>query len=148
MVCQRYRSEKMSDIYDKEKRSEIMSVIRSKKNKSTEIKLISVFNLYGIKGWRRNYKVVGHPDFVFLKQRIAIFVDGCFWHGHDCRNTTPKNNAEFWRKKQEHNIAHDQRINMLFQNRGWIVIRILECELKGKGLPQKLDVLLEKIAIF
>lgn len=128
----------MGDIYSKEKRSEIMSRIPSKRNKSTEVKLISLFKSYGITGWRRNYNVIGHPDFVFLKRRIAIFVDGCFWHGHNCRNTTPKSNADFWRKKKENNIAHDKKISELFESRGWKVIRIWECEIKGNQLPEKL----------
>lgn len=128
----------MGDIYSKEKRSEIMSRIPSKRNKSTEVKLISLFKSYGITGWRRNYNVIGHPDFVFLKRRIAIFVDGCFWHGHNCRNTTPKSNADFWRKKKGKNIAHDKKISELFESRGWKVIRIWECEIKGNQLPEKL----------
>lgn len=132
----------MGDIYNKEKRSLIMSGIRSKQNKSTEIKLISIFKDYGIKGWRRNYNVKGHPDFVFLKQKIAIFVDGCFWHGHHCRNITPKTNVEFWENKRKANIQHDQKINELFQSRGWEVIRIWECEIKRKELPEKLSFLL------
>lgn len=79
----------MADVFDKEKRSSIMQCVRSKGNKSTEIKLIQVFAENGITGWRRNYQVKGHPDFVFPKRKIAVFVDGCFWHGHDCRNTRP-----------------------------------------------------------
>lgn len=120
----------MSDVFDNKKRSEIMKTVRSNNNKSTELKLIKLFNEYGITGWRRNYKVKGHPDFVFLKEKIAVFVDGCFWHGHDCRNTRPKDNAEYWQKKRERNIKHDKEITQLFENRGWRVLRIWECELK------------------
>ena len=72
----------MADIFTHEKRSEIMSQVRSKGNKSTELKLISYFKQYGIKGWRRNYSVKGRPDFIFPDKKIAVFVDGCFWHGH------------------------------------------------------------------
>lgn len=125
----------MADVYSKRKRSEIMSQIRSKGNKSTEIRLITVFSELGIRGWRRNYNVKGHPDFVFPAKRIAIFVDGCFWHGHDCRNTTPSENAAFWEKKQSRNIEHDREITELFQRRNWTVIRIWECELKKKNRP-------------
>jgi DNA mismatch endonuclease (patch repair protein) len=128
----------MTDIFDKPTRSKVMSRIKSQGNKSTEIKLIELFKLYGITGWRRNYRVKGRPDFVFLDKKLAIFVDGCFWHGHDCRNTRPKNNAEFWRKKRERNARRDQEVNAMFHGRGWEVIRIWECELKGKQLPEKL----------
>ena len=125
----------MSDIFEKDKRSEIMKKVRSNNNKSTELKLIQIFKENNIHGWRRNYKVKGHPDFVFLDKRIAVFVDGCFWHGHDCRNTRPKDNEDYWAKKRERNIKHDKEITEYFEKRGWIVIRIWECELKNK-LPK------------
>jgi len=123
----------MADVYSKDKRSSVMSRVRSKGNKSTELELISVFKDYGITGWRRNYNVIGHPDFVFLDKHIAVFVDGCFWHGHDCRNTHPKENADFWQKKRERNIQHDLEVTNRFESRGWTVIRIWECELKKKN---------------
>lgn len=135
----------MPDIYSRSKRSQIMKQIRSSGNKSTEIKLIQYFNNYHITGWRRNYNVKGHPDFVFLEKRIAIFVDGCFWHGHDCRNTRPDQNAERWAKKRNYNINHDREITSLFEGRGWTVIRIWECELKRKNhsiLEEKIHPLL------
>lgn len=128
----------MADVFDNKKRSEIMRKIKSKKNKSTELRLIEIFRQNHITGWRRNYPVKGHPDFVFLRSRIAVFVDGCFWHGHDCRNTRPANNEEFWRKKQERNRQHDQDITAYFENRGWTVIRIWECELKRKNQEKAL----------
>ena len=74
----------LSDVFSVAARSEIMRKIKSKGNKSTELRLISLFKEFGITGWRRNYPVKGRPDFVFLNRRIAIFVDGCFWHGHEC----------------------------------------------------------------
>lgn len=135
----------MADVFTKSKRSQIMKCVKSSGNKSTEIKLIQYFNAHHITGWRRNYRVKGHPDFVFLEKRIAIFVDGCFWHGHDCRNTRPVENAEYWARKRNNNVAHDQKITDLFQSRGWIVIRIWECELKKKNsnlLDEKLRLLL------
>ena len=132
----------MSDIFSKEKRSEVMRKVRSKGNRSTELKLIAFFKENGIIGWRRNYDVKGHPDFVFLEKRVAVFVDGCFWHGHDCRNTKPDNNKEYWQKKREANMKHDKEITALFELRGWTVVRIWECELKQghtDKLVEKLD---------
>lgn len=120
----------MADIFSKEKRSDIMRHVRSKGNKTTELKLIKVFKSFEVAGWRRNYPVIGHPDFVFPDKHIAIFVDGCFWHGHDCRNTRPEDNKEYWEKKRQRNIEHDIQINNRFISRGWTVIRIWECELK------------------
>lgn len=124
----------MSDIFCVAARSEIMRKVKSKGNKSTEIRLINLFKEFGITGWRRNYPVKGHPDFVFLNRRIAIFVDGCFWHGHGCRNIYPKENEEYWAKKREYNIQHDKEITRFFEKRGWTVMRIWECELNKKNL--------------
>jgi len=123
----------MADIFSREKRSAIMRNIASKGNKSTELVLMRIFREQGITGWRRGYQVKGHPDFVFLKKRIAIFVDGCFWHGHDCRNTHPRDNEEFWSKKIGGNIERDKRVTEIFKQRGWAVIHIWECELKKKN---------------
>lgn len=134
----------MADVFSAQKRSQIMKKVRPSGNKTTELKLIEYFNTEHITGWRRNYKVKGHPDFVFLDKRIAIFVDGCFWHGHDCRNTRPANNAEYWSQKRKKNTEHDKAVTELFERRGWKVIRIWECELAKKRryiLDEKLKAL-------
>lgn len=124
----------MSDTVSQKKRSEIMKANKPKGNKSTELKLIQLFKQLGLKGWRRNYKIAGAiPDFVFLKKRIAIFADGCFWHGHNCRNLTPKQNSEYWQKKIENNRIRDKEINERLDRKGWKVIRIWECEIKEKN---------------
>ena len=80
----------MADFFTKNERSSIMSKIKSKGNKSTELALIKIFKSNNINGWKRNYPVIGKPDFVFLKKLIAVFADGCFWHGHNCRNVKPR----------------------------------------------------------
>ena len=131
----------MADTFTKEKRSEIMRAVKSNGNKSTELRLIQFFRENHIVGWRRNYKVKGHPDFVFLDKRIAIFVDGCFWHGHDCRNTRPSADAEYWSTKRQRNIERDKKTTELFEKRGWTVIRIWECEFKKKNK----DLLISKL---
>ncbi len=131
----------MADVFSKEDRSGIMRKVKSGGNKTTEIKLIQYFKAHHITGWRRHYNVKGHPDFVFLSRHIAVFVDGCFWHGHDCRNTRPADNAEYWEKKRQRNIEHDRAVTAMFEQRGWTVIRIWECELKKKNI----DILNEKL---
>lgn len=135
----------MTDTFDKDTRSAIMRSVKSSENKSTELRLIAFFKANNITGWRRKYPVKGHPDFVFMDKQIAVFVDGCFWHGHDCRNTKPKQNEDYWNQKRIRNIAHDKEISELFTKRGWTVIRIWECELKKKNeaiLREKLKLLL------
>lgn len=134
--------ERRHDVFDQAERSAIMQRVRSKGNRSTEIKLIEVFKSEGIKGWRRNVKLCGKPDFLFPKRRVAIFVDGCFWHGHDCRNTKPKDHEDYWRAKIERNRARDAATTERLQKLGYCVIRIWECELKRVNRAQ----LLEKLA--
>jgi len=110
-----------------------MRKVKANGNKSTEMRLIALFQKNGITGWRRKYPVKGYPDFVFLKRKVAVFVDGCFWHGHDCRNTCPEDHKEYWQKKRERNIKRDKEVTDSFKARGWVVLRIWECELKRKN---------------
>ena len=110
-----------------------MRSIKSKNTKTTEIKLIKIFKELHIVGWRRTYPLKGKPDFVFPQKKIAVFVDGCFWHGHNCRNVVPKDNANFWDKKRDYNKIHDENITVFLTTKGWKVIRIWECELKNKN---------------
>lgn len=116
-----------------------MKAVKSSRNKSTELKLIDFFKIHGIKGWRRGYKLYGNPDFVFLKLRVAVFADGCFWHGHDCRNLTPKQNSDYWNNKITKNKTRDIEVSTRLTEKGWNVIRIWECELK------RTDVVCEKL---
>lgn len=131
----------MADVYSSEKRTEVMRAVKSRNTKSTELKLISIFKETRIIGWRRTYPLLGKPDFVFPKKRIVIFVDGCFWHGHDCRNVTPSEHKAYWDSKREYNKRHDQIVTETLIKKNWTVIRIWECELKKKNREK----LLEKI---
>jgi DNA mismatch endonuclease (patch repair protein) len=87
---------------------------------------------YHISGWRRNQAVPGKPDFVFPKHRIALFVDGCFWHGCPLpkHSNLPKNNRGFWTKKLQANKDRDKFVNKKLQKLGWKVVRVWEHELK------------------
>ena len=133
----------MSDVFSIQKRSAVMRAIKSKNTKSTELKMIEIFKELHIKGWRRTYPLIGKPDFVFPNKRIVVFVDGCFWHGHDCRNVTPNANADFWIAKRNYNKKHDEIVTETLIKKNWTVIRIWECELKKKNREN----LLEKISL-
>ena len=133
----------MSDIFTSEKRSAVMKAVKSRNTKTTELKMIEIFKELHVIGWRRTYPLIGKPDFVFPKKRIVIFVDGCFWHGHDCRNVTPSDNAEFWEAKRLYNKKHDEEVTQTLVQKNWTVIRIWECELKKKNR----ELLLEKISM-
>lgn len=122
----------MADTFTKEQRSQIMRQVKSSRNKSTELKLIQFFKDNSIKGWRRSYNLFGRPDFVFPLTKEAIFVDGCFWHGHSCRNTKPKNNKDYWQQKISRNKKRDRAVTKTLTSNGWTVIRIWECQLKNE----------------
>lgn len=129
----------MTDKFSKSERSSIMRSVKSHNNKSTELKLIKSFKESNIKGWRRKYKLFGNPDFVFPKKRIVIFTDGCFWHGHSCRKTKPKENAQYWQKKIHKNKLRDKLVSEVLRQKGWQVIRIWECQIKKGNLRKKLN---------
>lgn len=147
----------MADVFSKAKRSAVMARIRSRGNKRTELALMRVFRVLGITGWRRHIQIRNpergarrstsprpsarsgegeafrvRPDFVFREQRVAVFVDGCFWHGCPQHGTKPKGNAAFWRRKFAANVARDRRVNRALRRAGWGVLRIWEHELARK----------------
>ena len=128
----------MSDVFSAEKRSSVMKAVKSRNTKTTELKMIQIFKELHVTGWRRTYPLIGKPDFVFPKKRIVVFVDGCFWHGHDCRNVTPSANADFWNAKRAYNKHHDEIVTETLIQKKWRVIRIWECELKKKNREELL----------
>lgn len=124
------RSKRVKTTFGGLSRSTLMSRIRSKRNATTELRLIPLLRAARLRGWRRNFPLLGKPDFVFPKQKLAVFVDGCFWHGHGCgRNLKPKCNAALWRKKINGNQRRDRRVTRTLRTVGWRVIRIWECAL-------------------
>lgn len=123
----------MPDVFTKSKRSEVMSRIRSRGNRDTEVAIIRLFRAHRITGWRRQQSVFGKPDFVFRRQRLALFVDGCFWHCCPLHSTKPRNNAAFWQKKLAANQARDRTVTRTLRKDGWRVLRIWEHELTRKN---------------
>lgn len=109
-----------------------MSRIRSRGNKETEIMLAKLLRRHGIKGWRRHQPVFGKPDFIFSKARLAVFVDGCFWHGCPKHGTKPKSNRAYWRQKLARNKHRDRLVTRTLRRAGWQVVRIWDCELQKR----------------
>jgi DNA mismatch endonuclease (patch repair protein) len=110
-----------------------MSRVRSRGNLSTELRLVALFRQGGVVGWRRNYPLLGKPDFVFPKRRLVVFVDGCFWHGCPKHFSQPKTNRAFWKEKIVRNRARDLSVTRDLKKRGWYVLRIWHHELKKKN---------------
>jgi DNA mismatch endonuclease (patch repair protein) len=112
------------------KRSKNMQAIRAKGNKSTELKMVKLFRENKITGWRRHLPLTGKPDFTFRKEKLTLFVDGCFWHRCPKCYREPKTNAEFWRNKIENNVKRDLKVTKELKQDGWSVLRLWECQLK------------------
>ena len=119
----------MADVFTKSKRSEVMSRVKGRENKATELAVVTFFRLHRIKGWRRHRMMFGNPDFIFPCFKLAIFVDGCFWHGCPKHGTLPASNFAFWEKKLNRNKARDRLVNLTLRRRGWKVLRIWQHEL-------------------
>jgi DNA mismatch endonuclease, patch repair protein len=123
----------MPDFLTKSKRSALMATIRSRGNKDTELLLVKLLRRYRINGWRRNQKVFGKPDFIFRQLRLALFVDGCFWHGCPRHSHWPNSNRSFWRRKFSRNKARDALVTRTLRYAGWRVLRVWEHELAKKN---------------
>ncbi len=123
----------MPDVFTKAKRSAVMARIRSHGNRDTEMVMIKRFRALGIIGWRRRQPVFGKPDFVFRPAKVAVFVDGCFWHGCPKHCRMPAGNAAFWRQKLRRNRERDQLVSRTLRRNGWRVLRVWEHELARKN---------------
>lgn len=117
----------MADRISSELRSELMSKVKSKGNKTTELTMVTAFRKVGVRGWLRHVKLGRcRPDFVFRKERVVVFLDGCFWHCCPLHGTVPKSNREFWRSKLDSNSLRDAKTNLELARVGWSVLRFWE----------------------
>jgi len=119
----------VADIFTKAKRSDVMSRIRGRGNKDTELALVRLLRRYHITGWQRHQPVFGKPDFIFRQVRLALFVDGCFWHGCPRCYRRPNSNRKFWDAKIARNRERDRKVSRELRRLGWRVIRIWEHDL-------------------
>lgn len=118
------------DRIDTERRSRNMAAIR-RKNTSIERALRSALWAAGLRGYRvDSRRVAGRPDVSFGRSKVAIFVDGCFWHKCPECYREPKSNTEYWRGKVERNVARDRAADESLQEAGWVVLRLWEHEVE------------------
>lgn len=119
------------DTVDRKTRSKVMAAVKSRGNRSTEWRLRAILIRAGISGWHLQSKeLLGVPDFVFERERLVIFVDGCFWHGCPSCYRRPSASRKYWDSKVKRNKARDNRQRAMLRRRGWSVMRIWEHELK------------------
>ena len=135
----------MADNHTKEVRSKNMSHIRSTNSKPEEIVRKYLFS-QGFRYRKNVRKLPGCPDIVLSKYHTVIFVNGCFWHKHDCpRFVWPSSNQEYWRPKILRNVERDKRNIELLEKLGWNVLVVWECELKKDVREDSLALLTKKI---
>ena len=120
----------MADVFSRIRRSEIMSKVKSHGNQATELRLIEIFRNHKIRGWRRRVPVFGSPDFTFPQARLAVFVDGCFWHSCPVHGSIPATNRVFWADKLKRNKQRDRLVRRNLEQSGWFVLRIWQHELR------------------
>lgn len=120
-------------------RRRIMQSVRGSNNRSTELRLRGAMVRAGLRGWRvRPRNVQSNPDFLFRRKRLAVYVDGCFWHGCDKCYRAPKLHAAFWKAKIERNQMKDRAALRLLKSQGYSVLRFWEHEL-SRNLTECLD---------
>jgi DNA mismatch endonuclease (patch repair protein) len=122
----------MTDTFHPEERSRIMSRIRSSGNAATELRFLEILRKHKISGWRRGKPLPGKPDFVFVAARVAVFIDGDFWHGNPKGFRLPKSNLAYWRKKISSNRDRDKLVNRLLRTDGWHVVRFWQSRLSDE----------------
>jgi len=134
----------MSDVLTREQRSYNMSQIRGRDTKP-EMLLRHALWTTGLR-YRVHYRLPGRPDIVFVSRRIAIFIDGCFWHGCPEHGVRPKTNSKFWNTKIQGNMERDKKNRKLLEEAGWMVLRFWEHDIENdlSSLVKKLKRLLEK----
>ena len=126
----------MADIVDQATRSRMMAAIKGT-NTKPEILVRRALHAAGFRFRLHVRNLPGKPDIVLPKYRIAIFVHGCFWHGHDCRNfRMPKTRSAFWRRKIRGNQKRDDQAQELLKSSGWRVATVWECAV-SKGAKYK-----------
>ncbi len=121
----------MTDVFSSEKRSSVMRRVNST-DTSPELKVRRLLRRMGV-GYRLHRRdLPGKPDIVMAGRRLAIFVHGCFWHGHDCArgSRVPKANRDYWEAKVGRNRARDVEHRAALEAKGWRVLTLWECDLK------------------
>lgn len=119
---------------DKQKKSinKTMQSVKGKGNKTTEMRFCASLSANRIRGWEKNNtKVLGKPDILFPTKKIAIFLDGCFWHGCPTCGHIPKKNNQFWKLKIDLNRRHDNYISLSLTEQGFRVLRFWEHEIQN-----------------
>jgi DNA mismatch endonuclease (patch repair protein) len=123
----------VSDVFSPEKRSEVMRRVRGR-DTTPERRVRKLLTRMGLRYRLHRTDLPGSPDVAFAGRRVALFVHGCFWHGHDCARgaRAPKANAEYWARKIARNRERDGEVQQRLAESGWRAVVVWECELKDE----------------
>lgn len=147
MCLYKRKSQKLPDIVDAQTRSRMMAGIKGK-NTKPELLIRKGLHALGFRFRLHSKAVTGKPDLVLKKYSAAIFVHGCFWHGHNCHLfKMPSTRTDFWEAKINRNRQRDQQVKAQLQASGWRRLVIWECALKGKTRLD-FDPLIEGVALW
>lgn len=126
-------------------RSALMAKVKSTGNQSTEVKAAAGLVAAGIDGWERHPALPGKPDFFFPQHRLAVFIDGCFWHGCPKHVRYPQAHADYWESKIDRNRKRDNRIRRRLRAEGVHVMRVWEHDLRDDAWIKRLLAMLRRI---
>lgn len=135
----------MADSLTPADRSALMAKVKSAGNRSTEMKAEAALVAADIGGWEQHAALPGKPDFYFPEYRLAVFIDGCFWHGCPKHVRYPQAHADYWRSKIERNRKRDERIRRQLRSEGFHVMRVWEHDLRRDTWLKRLRAMLRKI---
>lgn len=136
----RERNASMADVFTPQKRSSVMAAIRSSDTKP-EVRVRKALHKHGMRYRLHRKDLPGRPDIVFPKQKVAIFVHGCFWHRHGCAlSSNPKSRQDYWTEKFARNVERDAQVVESLSAAGWSAITVWECETrKANTLSQAIE---------
>jgi len=115
-----------------------MSAVKPFGNKTTEVAMGLLLRREGLGGYRKHWHIVGKPDFAWPGLRVALFVDGCFWHGCPRCKRIPNSNTAFWDARIGGNRARDRRVTRSLKREGWLVFRVWECRVQDERTMEKI----------
>lgn len=124
-------------------RSKIMASVKTR-NSTTELRMAAVLRANALKGYRKHWRVAGTPDFAWPGLKVALFVDGCFWHGCPYCKRHSRSNLRYWREKTVTNRNRDRRVSRALRTEGWAVLRVWECRIESLGTLNRIVATLEQ----
>jgi len=116
-----------------------MASVHSRGNRTTEVAMGKILWMAGLRGYRKHWAVLGRPDFAWPRLKIALFVDGCFWHGCSRCRGLPQTNKRFWKNKIEKNRDRDRGVSRRLRRAGWSVIRVRECTVELESTVRRIN---------